>query len=353
MNSLRGSKVGENRPISGILRRSRASVDDEDEDSGNKRQRTALACNSCRHRKSRCNGERPVCSTCRDWGLECVYRGPAPGPKPQSKEMQSMADRLRHVEDLLLAIVGSQEGNTNSGAVIRSSHQAESADIISGGQSSASLYSRTNVNHAEQPGDHEPDDNTTNAWPAMHESTVDGMVSITFADESSSGYFGPSSNSAFIGHVSRALASGTGTFSEGRDTSQDLTSNMSRPASPPLPSNRIAPKQVNPYRLPPQAEILRLVDKFFSITGQFFPYISKTNLLQMVDEIEITTFSGGRKSWFCLLNAILAIGTSLDVDNVRQTKFREAESDVFFQRALTLLPLATSHTDNLETGEFN
>ena len=255
-----------------------------------------------------------------------------------------MADRLRHVEELLQTIVGSQEGYTNLDIATNTT-----SDL----QSSASLHSRMNGDRAEQPSHHQQDDNMNNVWSTMNESTVDGMSSITFANESSSGYFGPSSNSAFIGYVARALASGAETLSDGRNSSRDLTSNMSRPASPPLPANRKGPEPINPYRLPPRAEILRLVDKFFSFTGHFFPYISKTSVLQMVDEVEITMFSGVRKSWVCLLNAILAIGTSLDVDSTRQTKFQEAESDVFFQRALALSPLTPSNTDNLETGEFD
>jgi hypothetical protein len=39
----------------------------------NKRRRVPLACNACRTRKSRCNGERPKCSTCAEFGFDCVY----------------------------------------------------------------------------------------------------------------------------------------------------------------------------------------------------------------------------------------------------------------------------------------
>ncbi|KAM5527803.1 C6 transcription factor [Fusarium oxysporum f. sp. phaseoli] len=35
---------------------------------------TSLACESCRQRKSRCNGARPTCSTCRAKHVDCVYR---------------------------------------------------------------------------------------------------------------------------------------------------------------------------------------------------------------------------------------------------------------------------------------
>ncbi|KAF2636163.1 hypothetical protein P280DRAFT_553235 [Massarina eburnea CBS 473.64] len=35
------------------------------------------ACNSCRGRKKRCDGERPTCSLCRKWGLRCEYTAPS------------------------------------------------------------------------------------------------------------------------------------------------------------------------------------------------------------------------------------------------------------------------------------
>ncbi|CAI6283220.1 unnamed protein product [Periconia digitata] len=35
------------------------------------------ACNSCRQRKKRCDGERPACSLCRKWGLRCDFAVPA------------------------------------------------------------------------------------------------------------------------------------------------------------------------------------------------------------------------------------------------------------------------------------
>ncbi|KAF5229279.1 hypothetical protein FANTH_14269 [Fusarium anthophilum] len=40
-----------------------------------KRAQTPLACEACRQKKVKCNGARPVCSQCRAWKSECVYRG--------------------------------------------------------------------------------------------------------------------------------------------------------------------------------------------------------------------------------------------------------------------------------------
>ncbi|KAH7408152.1 fungal-specific transcription factor domain-containing protein [Phaeosphaeria sp. MPI-PUGE-AT-0046c] len=35
------------------------------------------ACTSCRHRKRKCDAERPACSLCRRWGISCEYKIPA------------------------------------------------------------------------------------------------------------------------------------------------------------------------------------------------------------------------------------------------------------------------------------
>ncbi len=41
--------------------------------SGEGRTRVDRACESCRHRKRKCSGERPSCENCEDFQLNCVY----------------------------------------------------------------------------------------------------------------------------------------------------------------------------------------------------------------------------------------------------------------------------------------
>ncbi len=45
--------------------------------------RVAHACEPCRHRKTKCSGERPVCQHCEDFKLECVY---ADGKRDKTKK---------------------------------------------------------------------------------------------------------------------------------------------------------------------------------------------------------------------------------------------------------------------------
>jgi hypothetical protein len=335
------------RSESGTARRTRPSFDDEDAP-GHKRQRTALACNSCRFRKSRCNGARPICATCNDLGFDCVYKGPAPAPRAQSIEMQSMEKRLQKFEDLLLAIANKEQ--ISGGAGVR--FAALPATSGSGGGPAAQEVSTSIMptfdsfqqrQSRTQRGEPVPD-----LLPVTQDDTVDGMGSIIFADESSSGFFGPSSNSSFFSKIARALVSGTGKMSEGRDFSRDLAGKMSRPPSPP-PQSKGDQSPVNPYKLPSRSEMLRLIDIFFSFTGQFFPYLSKPYISQMVRDLDLVKLSSTRKSWLCLLNAVLAMSTSLDRGSGRQLKSTEEESDIFFQRALILSPWTISNTANLET----
>ncbi len=297
-----------------------------------KRQRTALACNSCRYRKSRCNGEQPVCGTCSEMGFECVYRRPVNAGKAASELSQAPHNlqQTSHLENRLQAV----EKFLHSIASDKSSPQ-NALYFSRGGQSSidSSQNHGSGVEHSQ-------------------EDTVDGMGVITFADEvSTTGCFGPTSNNALFSHITRALASTTNfnNLVQRGDHRQEFDASLSRPVSPPPLLRRQDVGGSNLFVLPSQPEVLRLIDSFFANTGLLFPYIHKKSIVAMVERLDMNRFVGARKSLLCLLNAILAIGTSLDTDSHHPAKLRESASDVFFQRALGLSPWTISNTANLET----
>jgi len=41
--------------------------------SGGDKNRVPHACEPCRHKKTKCSGDRPSCKHCEDFGLECTY----------------------------------------------------------------------------------------------------------------------------------------------------------------------------------------------------------------------------------------------------------------------------------------
>ncbi|RVX75029.1 hypothetical protein B0A52_01306 [Exophiala mesophila] len=265
--------------------------------------------------------------------------------------IQNIESRFSRIEDILLSLAGRQQPGDDNTATIRAAVAPDAP------ANDASLSTRGNPTlptptHSDDPSNqsrtqtHEP---MSRLWPVIiQEDTVDGMGSIIFADEAKSGFFGPSSNSSFVSKVAKALASGSGPVRGGRDFSRDLEGKLSRPSSPPS-LTKSATAGVDPYVLPPRGESSRLVEIFFSFTGRFFPYISRSMLTQVLGELDPSRLSGVRKSTLCLLNAVFAMATSLDRLSGRPAKQRDVESDIFFQRALVLSPWTISNTANLET----
>ncbi|KLJ12073.1 hypothetical protein EMPG_12799 [Blastomyces silverae] len=48
-------------------------MDHETRDTGSKRKRVSKACDRCRGKKYRCDGQRPACMACRESGHDCSY----------------------------------------------------------------------------------------------------------------------------------------------------------------------------------------------------------------------------------------------------------------------------------------
>ncbi|KAI5868484.1 hypothetical protein GGS23DRAFT_33131 [Durotheca rogersii] len=63
------------------------------------RKRALLACDFCRYRKRRCDGQRP-CSTCKDSNADCVYKE-LPFDRVEDSSPTAVVDRLARIESLL------------------------------------------------------------------------------------------------------------------------------------------------------------------------------------------------------------------------------------------------------------
>lgn len=66
-----------------------------------KRRRINAACRTCRKRKTRCDGKRPLCSTCTENGHECLgyADGPETGPKKERKSEDNNTSRRNDDDD--------------------------------------------------------------------------------------------------------------------------------------------------------------------------------------------------------------------------------------------------------------
>lgn len=73
--------------------------------------RVALACDSCRCRKTRCDGQKPACGSCAALGEECFYQ---PQPNSSSYQFEVINRRLAIIENELVEI---RANNSNKSSV--------------------------------------------------------------------------------------------------------------------------------------------------------------------------------------------------------------------------------------------
>jgi hypothetical protein len=171
---------------------------------------------------------------------------------------------------------------------------------------------------------------------------------------------GPTSNSVFLDkilnshHIAFALGSDVSPAAQGFG---DLNSHfLSRPLSPPPavwqhPVTSHSAHNINPFMLPPRVEIERLVDRFFENTGKLFPYLYKPAILIAIANVTRNGFRNVERAQLCLLHLTMAFATTHGPSNMT-IEMRMAQGDIYFQRALGLIPDIALAVDNLEPSKF-
>ena len=164
----------------------------QSDEPASKRRRVALACNACRTRKSRCNGERPKCSLCRNLGFDCQYEPTDSSTNVIVKKeyVSDFESRLKGVEDLL----------------------KRHDDLLIGHLSACSKHAQQSSKSPREAGS-----NLATSRESIHldaselqdlpagDAITDGMA-MSFVDEFDSAFFGPSSNIDFTRHILGAMA---------------------------------------------------------------------------------------------------------------------------------------------------
>ncbi|KAH7356200.1 fungal-specific transcription factor domain-containing protein [Pyrenochaeta sp. MPI-SDFR-AT-0127] len=324
-----------------------------------KRKRVAHACDACRQRKSRCDGLHPTCALCVQQGIQCHYRDTvnsyAIGPDQQY--LARLEGRLKDMESILQTLVPSRAHGFLNSPPVSTRNEAENetdADLWRFETSDQSV----NIN-SMLPGRAplEMTFNTKGVDRNISRDSVDGMGSITFANEADSGSFGPTSNTAFLQQIvstqNVCLGPKKNIPSDLLDFNAAASFGFSRPASPPNrpPSRQIL--TVNQLRLdscglPPQQEILGLIDVFFENTGRFFPYLYKPHLLSNLAAMRSNRFQGIERSQICVLYLVLAFATS-HCPSGTPALIQQERGDVYLRMALALIPDIKPTLNNLES----
>lgn len=316
-----------------------------------KRRRIALACTSCRNRKSRCNGVKPACSLCVELGFECIYQQPAAAngantSVPQGGQNSSGYDeRLRAIEDTLRLLV---DQNETPGTKRRESYFRRAEVLEQVEQRQVTVNSDEDVAILD-----EDDDQPANAG----EDSVDGMAAITDPEDRESRFFGPSSNITFLRHISDATSTTIKAIGQSRTSEPALgQSIVSRAASPVTTllsekSPAVRSQYVNIRSLPSESRALHLIQLFFSDTGMLFPYIHEQEILRTYSTARRNRFVSVSRSWLCLLNVIFAFATYISARPDQPAEKNAAESEVFMERAQALADEIELKSANLESGK--
>ncbi|KAJ5811041.1 Transcription factor [Penicillium robsamsonii] len=302
-----------------------------------KRRRVAIACDACRTRKSRCDGKRPSCSLCQDLGFECVYTPPptAANVIVQKDYLHGLEDRVKRLEESFGAVRGDLDGLFKR--VDRGPERGRDRESAISGRNASENHNEMRI-AAPMPG------------LIGTEDSVDGMGAVIFADEEDSGFFGPSSNIAFLRHLSGAIVQ-PGYFPSPSAAEGGFV-NASRPSSPLRQTGQDQRIQVNIFALPPQANTLELIERYFSNTGLLFPYIYPPVFQDTYHQVTRENFSRVRRTWLGLLNMVLAMATITAIPGSASADARIEESDVFYQRGLGLCGSEILRGTTLEVGKW-
>lgn len=321
-----------------------------------KRRRIALACTSCRNRKSRCNGAKPSCSLCVELGFECIYQQPAAGNvRTASQDQTGYDERLRAIEDTLRLLV--QQRSQSQPSITGTYHDPNPRQ---NGQAPLCNGRLLPDQGQDQPAKDDDEDvaildEDDSVQPNAGEDSVDGMAAITDPQETESRFFGPSSNIAFLRHISDATSVSLKAIGQTRHS--DTTVNqpiVSRAVSPVTTLSETSPSarhSINVRSLPPEPRALHLIRLFFSDTGMLFPYIHEQAILRTYSAARKNGFTAVSRSWLCLLNVIFAFATYISARPDQSVWKNAAESKIFMERAQALSAELELKSANLETGK--
>ncbi|GKZ36707.1 hypothetical protein AbraIFM66950_007882, partial [Aspergillus brasiliensis] len=292
-----------------------------------KRRRIGLACNACRTRKSRCDGQRPSCSSCISLGFDCFYE--------PSESATNIIVRKGYVSDLEQRLASVEHKLERLNDVLRghlspcpTNYACRPASSTPAREPVVTRAKETNATGLEEPQD---EDASTN-----------GMA-MTFIEEQSSAFFGESSNINFtqlllrgIAAVHRASPAVTSAIDKDSALRETIVASVSQGHSYNPAAASLTHLDSPPTALPSVEEMDSLLDIYFDTAGAVFPFIHEETMRKTYTECRHNGFIRARRTWLGTLNMMFAIASSFDRDRVASAKKRFEKSNVFYKRALEL-----------------
>ncbi|SCV48827.1 related to transcription activator protein acu-15 [Fusarium fujikuroi] len=309
-----------------------------EQQSRQRRRKVTLACDPCRERKSRCDGIKPICSTCRRRALgieQCVYRAGNARTECSDDYTRALHDRIRDLERQLQqasALNGPildslQDGSSSRRAWPESTPDTENQaelDVLAMGISHTQLLTPLSSTTTESI------ENSSHARRVTAMGTTTTGEDIGHHRDTREGFYGSSSAASFLKE----------------------TCGTAIPTSNDRPNPQTCPSQsahlfgdVDKFALPPRRLADHLVEKYFEGIYWIYPVFDKQAFEHGYNSLwlpsgqtaypeEYRNLGLGEDAttvaFFSSLNAIFALGCIFsNLSTAAKTKAYE----VFFSRA--------------------
>ncbi|KAI8379141.1 fungal-specific transcription factor domain-containing protein [Radiomyces spectabilis] len=293
-----------------------------------KRQRVSKACEQCRRKKIKCNGDMPLCANCYTLGLQCTYKESTKKRGPPKGYIEAIEGRLHRLEALLGSVI--QEDDPRSQAILKELNAPlETAygevvrprpmrkpDMLGPGEEESDMQDLTldpsSAESVNDVSDKITDDNDEN--------TNDNLGNLSIDESGQLRYYGKSSGFYML-RSSKNFQNGAFHFNSkgyrSRSSEQDSVLNM---------------LSVDPYELPPQDLSAHLLDLYFDHFYPLLPLLHKKSFLESLK-------SKDHPPPLLLLNAIYAVASRISPDVRVRAKpdLPDSAGDIFFERARILL----------------
>ncbi|KAK3306082.1 fungal-specific transcription factor domain-containing protein [Chaetomium strumarium] len=346
-----------------------------------RRRKIALACEPCRERKSRCDGAKPICSTCQRRSLPlhyCVYTLENARTASNDEYIKVLHDRIRRLEDAcaehgiptppLHSMAPMADGDASAAPAEPtppplSSGPSQSGSSLPIANSAPSLHG-----HASSPvmrqrlreasPRHERLETTESAASVTAMGTVSTEHDVYQAFDTATEFYGSSSAASFMKEAYTSVK-------PHRHTTTHLNNAPSFPASfaasDLFGSNPFA--QVDKFALPPRALADQLLNRFWERVYWLHPFFHKPTFLRayenlwrpVLDQAPEPSIPGlglgsspgadaGTIVFHCALNTIFALGVQF---SDLSPKHRAEATETFFHRAKAFVGLDFTDMQNV------
>jgi len=285
-----------------------------------KRQKIALACDTCRARKVKCDGLRPcgLCARRKDKGVGCAYNR-------DKEKTVGFYSRMDHVPF-------KERQGPRSPSLLSSSLDGSLVTPLSYKQPP---LQQSVINISASPA--LPGNIPSPGGPQGEKSRgIDSMTGVVGDDSASQEFFGSSSAGSFMKQIKSAIDVKIG-VPQMKGSEAGASKSSLFQMSPPTQRNGTCEENVD-YILPSRKTADSLMDVYWTLVHPLYPFLNR----QMFEDAYESIWSGSspntdERMLMCTMNVIFALGCQLS-QSIRPEK-REAQAKVYFKRAQDLLRL--------------